>query len=599
MMRPANRRNTMSSNIRPGLRLDVVMCAVLVAATLFVYGKIWNHDFIGYDDDKYVTQNRYVSQGLSKESVIWAFRSTHASNWHPLAWLSHMLDVELYGMKPGAHHMTSLLFHILNSLLLFIVLRKMTGHIWQSGFVALLFAIHPLHVESVAWLAERKDVLSTFFWMLTLWSYARYTRLPGLIRYLPVVGFFVLGLMAKPMVVTLPFALLLLDYWPLNRIQSWQSKNHNGNPGAGLPVLKLVYEKIPLFVLAGASCAITLIAQKKGEALGLLDAYPLLMRAANAMISYVKYIQKLFWPHELAILYPYPATIKFWQIFGACALLGAITFLSIRYRKRFPWFIVGWFWYVGTLLPVIGLVQVGVQAMADRYTYISLIGIFMILAWGMAELFRNRHYQKIALSTVTVVFLLFLVNASRAQVSYWKNSIRLFEHALEVTEGNYVIHNNLGFELAQIGQKDKALEHYAEALRINPDFELAYINLGSTLFSQGKKEESFAYYQNVLKAKPNLSGIHHNYGILLLRIGKIEEAVFHFREALRLKPDYAEVYNSLGAALVSQNKIKEAMANFRQAIRLKSDFVEAKTNLKNLSAAYERNANRKIKLDFQ
>ena len=599
MMRPANRRNTMSSNIRPGLRLEVVMCAVLVAATLFVYGKIWNHDFIGYDDDKYVTQNRYVSQGLSKESVIWAFRSTHASNWHPLAWLSHMLDVELYGMKPGAHHMTSLLFHILNSLLLFIVLRKMTGHVWQSGVVALLFAIHPLHVESVAWVAERKDVLSTFFWMLTLWSYARYTRLPGLIRYLPVVGFFVLGLMAKPMVVTLPFVLLLLDFWPLNRIQSWQPENHNGRPVAGLSALQLVYEKIPLFVLAGTSCVITLIAQKKGEALGLLDTYPLAMRMANAVISYVRYLQKLIWPHDLAILYPYPAALKVWQIFGACALLGFITFLSIRYRKRFPWLFVGWFWYAGTLLPVIGLVQVGVQAMADRYTYIPLIGAFVILSWGTIELFGNWRYRKMALIAIATVFFSAQISSARTQVSFWKNSIRLFEHTLRVTAGNYVIHNNLGFELALHGQKDKALKHYSAALRINPGFELAHINYGSTLFAQGKVEESLAYNQALLKIRPDFAGVHYNFGILLLKTGRIDEAIVHFHEALRLKPENAEAFNCLGAAMVAKGKVEEAIAHFKAALQIKPDLADAQNNLKNLSAYIQADIKKNINIDFK
>jgi len=414
-----------------------------------------------------------------------------------------------------------------------------------------------------------------------------------------VVGFFVIGLMAKPMVVTLPFVLLLLDYWPLNRIQTRQTIRPNSKANPELPVRQLVYEKIPLFVLAGISCAITLLAQSKGEALGLLDVHPPMMRLANAVISYVKYIQKLIWPHDLAILYPYPEVIPAWQIIGASALLCAIAFLTIRHRKRFPWLFVGWFWYLGTLVPVIGLVQVGVQAMADRYTYIPLIGLFMILSWGTIELFGNWRYKKMALSAIAAVVFLVLLTASRAQVSYWENSIRLFEHALEVTDGNYVVHNNLGFELALQGQKDKALKHYTEALRINPEFELAYINLGSALFSQGKKAESFAYYQGVLKAKPYLSGVHHNYGILLLRVGKTEEAVIHFREALRLKPDYAEVYNSLGAALVSQGKIQEAMANFRHAIRLKPGLVEAKTNLKNLSAAYKRKANQKIMLNFQ
>ena len=598
-MHLAEKRKFIDKKIRHNMRPDVIICSFIVLATIFVYGQIRTHDFIGYDDDKYVTENHYVRQGLSKESVIWAFRSTHASNWHPITWLSHMLDVELFGMNAGAHHLTNLLFHILNSLLLFIVFRKMTAHVWQSGIVALLFAIHPLHVESVAWVAERKDVLSTFFGLLTIWSYARFVQRPAIARYLSVVGFFSLGLMAKPMVVTLPFVLLLLDYWPLNRIQVGQSNEYNGEPNHGLPLLRLIYEKIPLLVLAGISCVVTFLAQEKGEALGLLDVQPLMMRVANAVVSYVKYLQKMIWPHDLAILYPYPEVITAWQILGASAVLGSVTFLTIRYRKRLPWLFVGWFWYVGTLVPVIGLVQVGVQAMADRYTYIPLIGVFLILTWGTAALLGNWRYKKIALSVIAVVVLFVQISSAWAQVSYWKSSVRLFEQALRVTNGNYVIHNNLGFELALLGQKDKALQHYHETLRINPNFEQAHINLGSLLFSQGKVEESFAYYREVLTAKPNFAGVHYNFGVLLLKTRRIDEAVDHFHEALRIKPDFAEVYNSLGAALVSKGEIKEAMVNFRQAIRIKPDLVVAKTNLKNVSAIHEGNRNPKVKLNFQ
>jgi tetratricopeptide (TPR) repeat protein len=598
-MHLAEKRKFIDKKIRHNMRPDVIICSFIVLATIFVYGQIRTHDFIGYDDDKYVTENHYVRQGLSKESVIWAFRSTHASNWHPITWLSHMLDVELFGMNAGAHHLTNLLFHILNSLLLFIVFRKMTAHVWQSGIVALLFAIHPLHVESVAWVAERKDVLSTFFGLLTIWSYARFVQRPAIARYLSVVGFFSLGLMAKPMVVTLPFVLLLLDYWPLNRIQVGQSNEYSGEPNHGLSMLRLIYEKIPLLVLAGISCVVTFLAQEKGEALGLLDVQPLMMRVANAVVSYVKYLQKMIWPHDLAILYPYPEVITVWQIVGASAVLGSVTFLTLRYRKRLPWLFVGWFWYVGTLVPVIGLVQVGVQAMADRYTYIPLIGVFLILTWGTAALLGNWRYKKIALSVIAIVVLFVQISSAWAQVSYWKSSVRLFEQALRVTNGNYVIHNNLGFELALLGQKDKALQQYHETLRINPNFEQAHINLGSLLFSQGKVEESFAYYREVLTVKPDFAGIHYNFGVLLLKTRRIDEAVDHFHEALRIKPDFAEVYNSLGAALVSKGEIKEAMVNFRQAIRIKPDLVVAKTNLKNVSAIYEGNRNPKVKLNFQ
>ena len=579
--------------------MDICICLFLVVATFAAYWQINTHDFIGYDDDKYLTQNRYVNQGMSKESIVWAFKSTHASNWHPLTWLSHMLDVELFGMNPGAHHLTNLLFHILNTLLLFILFRRMSAHVWQSGMVALLFALHPLHVESVAWLAERKDVVSAFFWMLTMWSYVRFTQRPGMTRYLAVIVFFALGLMAKPMVVTLPLVLLLLDYWPLNRILAGKTNNQTGKPKAGIPLLRLVYEKIPMFVLAGISCVVTFLAQKKGEALGLWEVHPPMMRVANALVSYLKYIQKMFWPDQMAVLYPYPKIIAGWQLLAAFVVLGCVTFLTIRYRKRLPWFFVGWFWYVGTLVPVIGLVQVGVQGMADRYTYLPLVGLFVIISWGTVHMIGNWRFKKLTLSVFTTALCILLITNARAQVGYWKNSFSLFEHTLEVTEGNYVIHNNLGFELALKGRMDEAIMHYRAALRINPGFELAHINLGSALFSQGEVEKSLAYYQAILNQKPRFAGVHHNLGILLLRVGRIDEAVEHFQAALRIRPNYAEVYNSLGAALVSQGKIIEAMANFKQAIRINPDLMEAKLNLKNVSEAQNGNDSRKIKLDFQ
>jgi tetratricopeptide (TPR) repeat protein len=317
------------------------------------------------------------------------------------------------------------------------------------------------------------------------------------------------------------------------------------------------------------------------------------------VVSYVKYIQKMFWPDQLAILYPYPKVIVGWQVLAAFVVLGCITFLTVRYRRRLPYLFFGWFWYIGTLVPVIGLLQVGVQRMADRYTYLPLVGLFVILSWGTAQLIGNWRYKKIALSVASAVLCFLLVTSARAQVSYWKNSFTLFEHTLEVTADNYVIHTNLGFELALHGRTDEAIIHYRAALRINPEFELAHINLGSALFSQGKIEKSLAYYQTTLNQRPRFAGVHHNFGILLLRVGRIDEAVVHFQEALRIKPDYAEAHNSLGAAQVSQGKIIEAMANFRQAIRIKPDLMEAKLNLKNVSAAQKGNVSRKIKLDFQ
>ncbi|MFQ5486237.1 MAG: glycosyltransferase family 39 protein, partial [Desulfobacterales bacterium] len=332
---------------------EIVICFFLILATLTVYWQVRNHEFIGYDDDGYVTENPLVKNALTLNNIIWAFKSTHKSNWHPLTWLSHMLDVQLFGMNPGHHHMTSVLFHILNSLLLFAVFNRMTGKLWQSGFVAAMFALHPLHVESVVWVSERKDVLSTFFWMLALWSYARYAEHPDMNRSLPVMGFFALGLMAKPMVVTLPFVLLLLDFWPLKRIQIHASPDITGNPQL-LSLSRVIWEKTPLFFLSLISCVVTFFVQKKGGAISPSEIHPIPDRLINTLISYTKYIQKMIWPDNLAILYPYPSAIYWWQAIGAFVLLSVITFLAIRNLKKLPWFGVGWFWYLGTLVPVIG-----------------------------------------------------------------------------------------------------------------------------------------------------------------------------------------------------------------------------------------------------
>lgn len=574
-----------------------MICLFLVLMTFAVYWQVRNHEFIGYDDDGYVTENPRVQNGLTLKNIIWAFKSTHKSNWHPLTWLSHMLDVQLFGMNPGRHHMTSVLFHMLNSLLLFAVFNRMTGKLWQSGFVAAMFALHPLHVESVAWVAERKDVLSTFFGMLTLWSYARYAERPDMNRYLPVIGFFVLSLMAKPMLVTLPFVLLLLDYWPLRRAKIRSTDDDARNLQPRPLVFLLIWEKTPLFFLSLASCFATFFVQKIGGAIGTFDTHPFFVRVSNTLVSYTKYIQKMIWPDNLAVLYPYPTSIYWWQITGAFVLLAAITFLAIRYLRKLPWFAVGWFWYMGTLIPVIGLVQVGVQARADRYTYFPLIGLFIIVAWGFPQLVDKwRHKTKLVFTILTTLFPI-LIATSWIQARYWQNSITLFRRTLDVTSANFVIQNNLGFELALQGRTDDAIKHYKEALSINPDFEMAYINLGKALLSQGKLDKSVNYYRALLAVKPNYTGIHHNLGIILLRKGEIDNAIFHFREALRIRYDYVEVYNSLGAAMTAKGELKKAIMYFKEALRIKPDFYEAKRNLNKLENKMALKP--KVTLDFK
>lgn len=537
-------RQDFNQKIGSKVRLEFIVGLFLVLSTLIVYWQIINHDFISFDDDKYVTENHRVKNGLNLNNFIWAFKSSQNSNWHPLTWLSHMLDVQLYGMNPGPHHMTSLLFHILNSLLLFAVFKRMTGKIWQSGFVAAMFALHPLHVESVAWVAERKDVLSTFFGMLTLWSYARYSEYPKMTRYFPVIGFFSLGLMAKPMLVTLPFILLLLDFWPLRRMRI-NASTHDTSDFQLRPLRQLLLEKSPLFFLSIASSFITFMVQKKGGAIGTLDTHSLFVRIANALVSYLIYLQQMFWPDNLAVLYPYPTSIYWQQITGAFILLGCITFFAVKYWRKLPWFVVGWFWFMGTLVPVIGLVQVGVQAMADRYTYIPLIGLFIIIAWGVPQLVdRWQHKTKLIFAILIILFPILIIT-SWIQARYWQSSIILFKHALDVTSNNYVMHNNFGSELGIQGHTDDAIKQFKKAINIYPDFEMAYTNLGEALSYQGKLDESIHFYQDVLANNPDYADVHHNLGIILLRKRELDNAIFHFREALRINTEYAEVYNSM------------------------------------------------------
>jgi len=432
----------------------------LTITTIIVYWQVRTYDFINCDDNLYVIENPSVFSGLTFKNVIWAFTDAHAGNWHPVTWLSHMLDCQVFGLNPGRHHLTNLFFHIANTLLLFLILRMMTGALWQSGFVAALFALHPLHVESVAWIAERKDVLSTFFWMLTMYSYVRYVRAPGLERYWPVLLFFILGLMAKPMLVTLPFVLLLLDYWPLGRFNAGAS-HKNTSAVAGL-----IREKIPLFVFVAASCSITFFVQKSSGAVRSLEDFSFTVRLANALVSYGGYLAKMVWPHSLAIFYPHPGMPSALKIAGACLMLIGISYVAVKTASKHPYMIVGWLWYVGTLVPVIGLVQVGPQAMADRYTYIPLIGIFIMIAWGIPEAVASWRQKRVCLPVLGIGAVILLSALTWGQAAYWKNSHTLFKHAISVTEKNYTIHYNLGIALFDQGGKTEAITHFAEATRL-------------------------------------------------------------------------------------------------------------------------------------
>ena len=541
----------------------LIISLLLIAAILISYWQVKDFDFICFDDKPYVTENRRVQSGLTVKGFIWAFTTFHASNWHPLTWLSHMLDCELYGLNPMGHHWTGLQIHIANTLLLFFILQYMTGALWRSAFVAALFALHPLHVESIAWVAERKDVLSTFFGMLALLSYCRYAKQPSLAGYLLIILFLSMGLMAKPMLVTLPFLLLLLDFWPLERLRF-------------VTVFRLVLEKIPLFVPVIISSCLTFMAQQSSGAVKSLESFPLTVRAANAFVSYASYAVKAIWPHNLTVFYPHPGnSLPLWQVFGAILLVGGASVLAIRSLKKYPYIAVGLFWYLGTLVPVIGLIQVGPQAMADRYTYIPMTGLFIIIAWGFSDLSTKWHYRKIVLTLFAVIILSVLAVSTFFQLGYWRSSIALFEYAVNITENNYLAHNNLGAALLEKGKFDKAVLHIKESLRIEPGCKAALYNLGAALSAQGKLDKAVLHYNDVLKINPEDAIVHNNLADVLSVQGKLDEAVLHYNKALKNNSDHADAHCSLGSLLARQNKFKEAMFHLAEAIRINPDYAEA------------------------
>jgi Flp pilus assembly protein TadD len=559
----------------------------LIVATVLVFWPVKNHEFLNYDDNEYVTENPQVKDGLTFKGFLWAFTTTHAANWHPITWLSHMMDCDLYGLAPGGHHLTNVLFHIANALLLFFILHRMTKALWVSGFVAALFAVHPLHVESVAWVAERKDVLSTFFWMLTLGAYLYYVKRPGVGRYSWVIAFFGLGLQAKPMVATLPFVLLLIDYWPLRRFRSGPSEDGPSSEGPSRisfrkqtsSALGLFSEKIPLFVLSAASSLFTYLAQQKGGGLKSVEAYPLATRAVNAMVSYAGYIRKMIWPEGMAFFYPYPETFPIWEVVGSILLLSCISFLVVRYARKHPFLLVGWLWYLGTLVPVIGLIQVGNQAMADRYTYIPLVGLFLVAGMGFSCLSEKWRYRKVFLGASMGLALLLLMVITRLQVNHWQNNFTLFEHALKVTSDNFLAHNNLGVAVAEQGKLDEAIAHFREAIRINPNYLDAHYNLGVNLAKQGKYEEAMDHYKEAFRIAPHDAETHNKVGILLAREGKQREAIDHFAEALRSRPGFAAARCNLGLALAELGEYQKAIPHFAEALRLDPHLPEAHFSL--------------------
>ena len=567
---------------------DVLVCLFLVIATVVVYWQVRNHEFVNLDDDKYITENAHVQKGLTRASITWAFSITDISYWHPLTWLSLMLDYEFYGTNPRGYHLTNLVLHIFNALLLFLILRRMTGSLWRSPFVAALFALHPLNVESVAWAVERKNVLSTFFWMLSLLAYSHYSIRPSLPRYLLLALFFGLGLMTKPMLVTLPCVLFLLDYWPLGRLRFDQLESDSDEKMDTSTVTgqqrtlpyRLILEKVPLLLLSGIAAYVTsLSAQQIGMAIS-TEAVPMKLRIANGLVSYVAYGAKMVWPKDLAVFYPYPSDVPIWQSAGAAALLVGISLLIFRAVRKAPYLVTGWFWYLGTLVPVIGLKQGGLwPAMADRFAYVPLIGLFIMIAWGAPDLLAKWTYRRITLAISAGVVLLILMICTRVQVSHWRNNFALFGHALNVTKNNYVAHNSMGNVLMQQGKIEEAIGHFSAALRINSNSVETYNNLGVALLRQGKVDEAIIQYTKALQFKSDYAETYNNLGVALVRRGELDKAVAHYLTALKLEPNYEEPHNNLGNLLAQQGRLEDAIAHYDAALQIRANYAEAHNNL--------------------
>lgn len=575
----------------------LLVCILLAIATFAVYLPVRNHEFVYYDDDIYVTKNPNVQSGLSWQGVKWAFTSGYASNWHPLTWLSHQLDCQLFDLNPTGHHIVNVLFHVANTILLFVVLNRMTKGFWQSAFIAGLFALHPLHVESVAWVAERKDVLSTLLWLLTMLAYDRYSERPSAGRYLVILVPFALGLMAKPMLVTLPLVLLLLDYWPLLRFAT------KGRPFSNFP--NLLIEKLPLIFLSAISSTVTYLVQQKSGAITFL---PLKERVTNAICSYLAYIGKMVWPARLAALYPHPLnTLPVARAVTYAAILIIITIFFIYHSRRHKYLLFGWLWYLGTLVPVIGIVQVGAQAMADRYTYVPLTGLFIIVAFGTEELLKNIPLRKIILTALASGVLVVFAAVTSMQLKYWRNSYLLFDHALTVIENNAImqnnyanilselghpqeaarhlsealkyipnspiIHNNYANALIDMGRADEAIEHYKFALELDPNFALARYNLGVALAAGGRYDEAIEQYKIYLGPDVNITDIHQGLATMLAREGKVADAVGQFQKALAAKPDSVEVLSNLGYAMAQSGDPKKAIEYYNNALQIDPDHI--------------------------
>lgn len=551
----------------------VALALALAAATLAAYAAVRGHAFLQFDDGEYIVENGAVRAGLTWAGLRWAFSTPYAGNWHPLTWVSHMADVQFFGMDAGWHHLTSLFVHVLTSLLLFRLFVRMTGATGPSAFVAALFALHPAHVESVAWVAERKDVLSAFFWVLAMNAYAGYVKRPGGGRFALVAASFVLALLSKPMAVTLPFVLLLMDGWPLGR---WRGLSDGpGTRGA----VALVREKAPLLLLAAGSAVVTFIVQRQAGAVQSLDAFPLALRLANVPVAYLQYLIATIWPVGLAPLYPYPPSIPVWQSAGAAVALLAITVWVFRSRRERPYLAAGWGWFLGTLVPVIGVIQVGAQPYADRYMYVPAIGLFVMAAWGAKDLAAARPEWSRAWPAVGTALVLAAAVLTYRQVSYWRDSITLWTRTVAVTRDNYRAYTNLGFALAEDGQRNRALAAYNDAIQLNPDYPNAHNYLGVLLAEMGDHDRAAAEYEVALKLRPTFAQVHNNLGLTRAAQGRLDDAVAEFLATLRLNPRFAPARSNLAIAYVKLGHRDQAIAEFETVVGQQPQSAESQLNL--------------------
>lgn len=553
----------------------LILLAVVLALTGVVYFEAPRFGFIHLDDFDYVIENPYVKGGLTWRNVKWAFTSFHACNWHPLTWLSHMLDCELFGLDPMGHHLTNLIFHLASTAVLFILLRLATGSLYRSAFVAAVFGVHPLHVESVAWISERKDVLSAFFWMCSLLAYVFYVRRGGKRRYLLAAAFFVLGLMSKQMVITLPFVMLLMDFWPLERMKS-------------LPLKTLITEKFPFFALTLAGGLVAFLAQHLGGATASFDALPLFTRLQNAAVSYFIYILKTAVPTGLGVYYPLVGAPPFWQAAAALAALAGVTAAAFITVRRIPYLATGWLWYAGTLVPVIGIVQIGGQAYADRYTYLPMIGLLIAASWGGVHLSRRLGIpNKIQLAAASAAVLA-LTAAGQRQASYWKDSVTLFERTISVTVNNWMAYNSLGSALKDAGRLEEAIASFRKSIGIKPGFREAHNNMGVALTAAGRRQEAEQSFLTALKIEPDYAEALDNLGVVLAQQGRVSEGLKYIQRALELRPLNAKAHNNMGNVMTMLGRKDEAVRHYNQALSIDPSHRGARQNLDKLMRETQR-----------